>query len=176
MNKIPYVFIVGFMPLLAAHVYAAPATLTDAEIVSVVETVNMGEIKEGHLAQGRANSNEVKDFAKTMVTDHTVMNDSAKALGQKQGLKPQFNPVSKSLKDDSDKTMKQLKDLKGADFDKAYIDSQVKDHQTVLDTIDNTLLSSAKSQELKDALAQSRSKVAEHLEHAKKLQGNSAPH
>jgi len=170
MNKLLYGLMAGLTALLASHVYAAPATLSDAEIVSVVQTANTGEIKQGQYVQSHADNTEVKEFAKMMVTDHTTMNDSAKALAQKQGMKPQFNAVSKSLKDDSDKSMKKLKGLNGAELDKAYIDSQVQAHQSVLDTIDNTLMPSVKGQELKDALAQSRSKVAEHLEHAKKLQ------
>jgi putative membrane protein len=51
-----------------------------------------------------------------------------------------------------------------------YIDSQVTEHQKVLDTVDQQLLPSAQSPEVRDALQKAREKVAAHLEEAKRLQ------
>lgn len=172
--KKPLFFIFGYAALIAPlQLYAATATLSEGEILSVVETANAGEIKEGSFAQTHANSTGTKEFAQQMVGDHTVMNDAIKSLAQKQGLKPQFNAVSKSLKDDGDKSLKKLKSLKGEEFDKTYIENEITEHKSVLDTFDNTLIPSAKNTEMKDALAQSRAKIAEHLEHAKQLQSGS---
>ena len=63
-----------------------------------------------------------------------------------------------------------MKGLKGKDFDKAYVDNEVTYHQVVLDSIDKTLIPSAKNADLKNLLNQVRPSIAAHLEHAKHLQ------
>jgi Domain of unknown function (DUF4142) len=57
-------------------------------------------------------------------------------------VKPEANATSKSLKESGDKTLQRLKTLKGAQFDKAYVDNEVTYHQTVLDALDKTLIPS----------------------------------
>ena len=62
--------------------------------------------------------------------------------------------------------------LKGAAFDKAYIDNEVAYHQAVLDALDKTLIPSAKNEELKALLVKVRPAFVAHLEHAKKIQSS----
>jgi len=63
-----------------------------------------------------------------------------------------------------------LKTLKGAAFDKAYVDHEVVYHQSVIDALDKTLVPDATNAELKALLQKSRPAFVEHLEHAKHLQ------
>ena len=113
---------------------------------------------------------EVKTFAQLMITDHTGVNKSASALVKKLKVKPEDSPTSKSLNDDGAANLKKLKGLKGAEFDKAYVDNEVTYHQAVLDAIDKTLLPNAKNAELKDLLTKTRPAIDAHLQHAMKLQ------
>ena len=53
-----------------------------------------------------------------------------------------------------------MKGQKGKDFDKAYIDAQVKAHRDVLNVIDNKLLPSVQNGDLKTMLTDERSHVA----------------
>src|SRR5262249_40094039 len=78
--------------------------------------------------------------------------------------------TSNRLKTDVSSTMTDLKTKKGADFDKAYIDSQVKMHSEALDLVDNELIPSAKNPELKDHLNGVRAHVADHLAKAQEIQ------
>ena len=64
----------------------------------------------------------------------------------------------------------QLKKLKGAEFDRAYIDHEVTYHQTVIDALDKTLVPNAKNEELKALLIKVRPAFVAHLEHAKSIQ------
>jgi putative membrane protein len=105
-----------------------------------------------------------------MVTDHTGVNKQATALVKKLKVTPEESATSKSLMDDGAAMVKKLKGMKGAEFDKAYIDNEVTYHQTVLDTIDKTLLPNAKNAELKELLTKTRPAIDDHLQHAKKLQ------
>ena len=47
---------------------------------------------------------------------------------------------AQSLQAGGDDELKQLKELKGAAFDKAYIDNEVAYHQAVIDALDKTLI------------------------------------
>jgi putative membrane protein len=65
-----------------------------------------------------------------------------------------------------------LKTLKGAAFDKAYIDHEVAYHQQVLDALDKTLIPNAQNAELKALLVKVRPAFVAHLDHAKQLQSS----
>lgn len=151
---------------------ALAQTLNDAQIAAITVAANQVDIDAGKLAKSKASNKEVKDFAERMVTDHTGVNKSAHDLAKKLKMKPEENSDSKALKTGGDENMKKLKGLKGADFDRAYIDQEVTFHQTVLDTIDKSLLPNAKNEELKALLTKTRPAIADHLEHAKKLQAS----
>jgi putative membrane protein len=146
--------------------------VNDAQIASIVVTANQVDIDAGKLAASRATSDEVKSFAKLMVTDHTGVNKSATDLAAKLEVKPQDNPTSQSLKADGDKSLAHLKTLKGAAFDKAYIDREVTYHQQVIDALDKTLIPGATNEELKALLVKVRPAFVAHLEHAKRLQAS----
>jgi putative membrane protein len=105
-----------------------------------------------------------------MVTDHTGVNKQAVDLVTKLKVTPEDNPTSKSLKSGGDENVKNLKGLKGAAFDKAYVDHEVAYHQAVLDAVDKTLIPGAKNEELKGLLVKVRPAFVAHLEHAKHLQ------
>jgi|SRR6185503_9272253 len=161
--------------LLLAALVAAPAVAlaqapNDAQIAHIVVTANQVDIDAGKLAQGKAKSKEVKDFAKQMVTDHSGVNKQAKDLAAKLKVKPEDNPTSQSLKKGGEDNVKNLKGLKGDAFDKAYVDHEVVYHQAVLDAIDKTLVPSAKNAELKDLIVKVRPAFVGHLEHAKMIQ------
>ncbi|MGE5493253.1 MAG: DUF4142 domain-containing protein [Actinomycetota bacterium] len=151
---------------------AMAQALTDPQIAAITVAANQVDIDAGKLAKSKASSQEVKAFADRMVTDHTGVNKSAHDLAKKLKMKPEENSDSKALKNGGDENMKKLKGLKGADFDRAYIDQEVTFHQTVLDTIDKSLLPNAKNDELKALLTKVRPSIADHLEHAKKLQAS----
>ena len=74
------------------------------------------------------------------------------------------------MKAGGDKNIANLKSLKGAEFDKAYIDNEVTYHQAVIDAIDKTLVPSAQNAELKALLVKVRPAFVAHLEHAKMIQ------
>ena len=145
---------------------------SDAQIASIVVVANQVDIDAGHLAESKASAADVKASGKQMVTDHTGVNKQAAALAKKLGVVPEDNPTSQSLKKGGDDNLKSLKSLKGAAFDKAYIDHEVAYHQQVLDAIDKTLIPSAQNAELKALLVSVRPAFVGHLEHAKQIQAD----
>jgi putative membrane protein len=109
----------------------------------------------------------VKKFAQLMVTDHTGVNKQAVDLVTRLKVTPQDNETSKSLKEGGEKNIATLKGLKGAAFDKAYVDHEVAYHQAVLDAVDKTLIPNAQNADLKALLVKVRPAFVAHLEHAK---------
>jgi putative membrane protein len=157
--------------LLFAATAAAAQAPNDAQIASIVVTANQVDIDAGKLAQSKGSNAEVKAFGKQMVTDHTAVNKQASALAKKLKLKPEDNPTSQSLKSGGAENLKSLQKLKGAAFDKAYVEHEVAYHQQVIDAINKTLIPNAKNEELKQLLEKGLPLFEGHLEHAKQIQG-----
>jgi putative membrane protein len=151
---------------------ASAQSVNDAQIASIVVTANQVDIDAGKFAKSRSTNKDVKAFAALMVTDHTGVNKSAKDLVTKLKVTPQDNPTSQSLKTGGDKNLAHLKTLKGAAFDKAYVDHEVAYHQQVIEALDNTLIPGASNEELKALLIKVRPAFVAHLEHAKHLQSS----
>jgi putative membrane protein len=166
--KVSVIVFAGVLSLSAAGAYAQGAS--DPQIASIVVTANQVDIDAGQLAHSTSNNAEVKTFAQLMVTDHSGVNKSATSLVTKLKVTPEDNPTSQSLKSAGEKNVARLKSLKGAAFDKAYVDHEVIYHQQVLDAIDKTLIPDARNAELKALLVKVRPAFVAHLEHAKHLQ------
>jgi putative membrane protein len=164
------VITIGAICLCAAAVSAQ--TVNDAQIASIVVTANQVDIDAGKLAAATTANAEVKKFAQLMVTDHTGVNKQAVDLATKLKVTPQDNDTSKSLKAGGEKNVANLKTLKGAAFDKAYVDQEVTYHQAVIDALDKTLVPNASNPELKALLVKVRPAFVAHLEHAKHLQSS----
>jgi putative membrane protein len=156
--------------LAASGALAQGAGPTDPQIAHIVVTANQVDIDAGKLAESKGSNAEVKAFGKRMVTDHTGVNEQAVALVKKLGVKPEDNPTSESLKKGGEENLKNLKELKGAAFDKAYVDHEVAYHEQVLNAVDKTLIPNAKNAELKSLLEKTRPAFVAHLDHAKQIQ------
>jgi putative membrane protein len=147
---------------------------SDPQIAGIVVTANSIDIDAGKLAKSRTKNKEVSQFAQLMITDHTAVNKQAGALAKKLGVKPADSDTSKSLKAGAADNVKNLRALKGAAFDKAYVDHEVAYHQAVLDAIDKVLIPNAQNAELKDLIVKVRPAIAAHLDHAKMVQADLA--
>lgn len=156
--------------LLMAPVSAAAQGVTDAQIASIVVTANQVDIDAGKLAASMGTDPQVKSFGQQMVTDHTGVNKQATELVTRLKVKPEDNPTSQSLEAGGEKNVANLKTLKGAAFDKAYVAHEVTYHQQVIDALDKTLIPGAKNEELKALLVKVRPAFVAHLEHAKNVQ------
>ena len=157
--------------LVTAYAQGGPS---DPQIAGIVVTADQIDIDAGKLAKSHTKNKEVSKFAQLMITDHTAVNKQAGALAKKLGVKPEDSPTSQSLKTGAAENTKNLKGLKGAAFDKAYVDHEVAYHQQVLDAIDKVLIPSAKNAELKNLIVKVRPAIAAHLDHAKMIESDLA--
>src|SRR4051812_49062603 len=77
---------------------AAGTAPTDPQIVGVVVAANQIDIDAGRLALKKAKSQQVREFAQQMITDHGALQKSVFALGAKLNVKPEESDTSRSLK------------------------------------------------------------------------------
>ncbi len=148
------------------------STPTDSQIAMIVVVADTVDVDYGKLAVKKTSNQAVKEFAETMIRDHTAVNDKAIALAKKLGVTPEASDTSKSLKANGKKELAKLKALTGAEFDKAYVNNEVSYHEAVISLLDKTLIPSARNAELKSLLESGRPIFAAHLEHAKRLQAS----
>jgi putative membrane protein len=144
--------------------------LNDSQIAAITDAANKGEIEQAKLAVRKAKDPQVKQFAQMMIDHHGTEQKKEQQLCTTLNLQPETTQTSTQLQTDSQNAISSLSSQNGADFDKAYIDLQVKEHRDVLDSIDNKLIPNAKNAQLKSALEAFRPKVQEHLQKAQEIQ------
>jgi putative membrane protein len=172
MKNIVSALTASLFALVTATSFAQPGGPSDAQIAGIVVAANTVDIDAGKLASSKSSNKEVKAFAERMVTDHSGVNQQAGALVKKLNVTPEESDTSKSLRKDGADTLARLKNLKGKEFDKAYIENEIAYHQAVLDALDKTLIPNAKNEELKNLLVKVRPAFVAHLEHAKHMQSS----
>jgi putative membrane protein len=104
---------------------------TDAESSSfMVEAANggMAEVEMGQMAAQRATNAKVKGYGNMMVHDHSAANDKIKTLAAQRNV-----TLPDSVSNKNKDIMNDLMKKKGKDFDKAYINAMVKDHEEDID-------------------------------------------
>jgi putative membrane protein len=145
-----------------ASVSAAAATATTPDFVDAAASTDMFEIQAAKLAEKRTKNADVKAFAAMMIHDHTqstaALKAAIKATGATLSL-PTDLPADKKSKLD------ELTSAAPADFDKAYMQSQVMAHQDAL-TIMKAYGANGDSPRIKDFANQTATVVQMHLDKA----------
>ena len=100
----------------------------DAAFAVKAASGGMMEVELGKIAMANGSSQAAKDFGQNMVTDHGKANDELKALAATKNISLPSVPDAGMQKKIDD-----LKQKKGSDFDKAYIDMMVDDHKEDID-------------------------------------------
>jgi len=135
----------------------------DQKCAMKIADVNQFEIQAGQLAQQKAQSDEIKQFAKMMVDDHTQAQQQLQQIAQQKGwqISQQLMPVHRAMLDE-------LSKLDGQEFDRAYLYGQVAGHTKMALKLrdDKAELQDA---ELRQYAATILPKVQQHLQHGQQL-------
>ena len=145
---------------------AQSAKPTDAQIAHIAYTAGVLDIDAAKQALKKSKNKEVRAFAENMVKDHTAVNKQALALVKKLKVTPQDNPTSQALAKQAKAKRDELAKLKGAAFDKAYVDNEVAYHKTLDNALETTLIPSASNAELKSLLETGLKIFQGHEQHA----------
>ncbi len=150
-----------------AETPVADATLDPAQtFVNAAAASDAFEIETSKLAIANSQSAAVKRFATKMIDAHTQSTEKLKLVTGK--MSPSITPDA-DLSDAQQQALDALKDLKGADFDKAYAKAQVDGHQATLDALKAYAASTDAAAPLKDFAKSLIPTVTAHLNMAKAL-------
>jgi putative membrane protein len=84
----------------------------------------MAEVKLGELAENNGHSNAVKSFGKRMRDDHSQANSELEQLATQKNV-----TLPKHVDAKEQATYDRLSKLKGAEFDRAYMNAMLEDHR-----------------------------------------------
>jgi predicted outer membrane protein len=122
------------------------------------------EVRLGKLAQQRAKSTEVKDFAQRMVDDHGQANGKLMQIAEQKGIE-----LPQDLSEDAQATYKELQQQSGAEFDQAYMDEMISDHEDDVSAFED-YVENANDPDLRSFAEETLPTLKEHLELAKQTQ------
>lgn len=154
------------------HAQAPPPDLSDPEVAHVAVTANSIDVELARFAQSRTGNDAVREFAATMIRDHTAVNAQAGELASRLGVTPSDNAVSQSLQAGAAEARAALEPLHGTAFERAYMDREVAYHQAVLDALDELLIPTSSNADLRKLLLDVRPAIAAHLEHATQIRNS----
>ena len=140
----------------------------EAAALKRLAQANVNEIAAGKIGAEKAQSPDVKRFAQKMVDDHGRMAQELKALAQSKGV-----PIAESTGMTDMAKLKLMERKSGAEFDQAFTDHMVKEHELTAKDVEVTA-SKAKDAEFKAALQKALPHIKQHLAEAKRLQSSAA--
>ena len=155
--------LLGSAPAIAAD---AP---TDPQIAHIAYTAGTIDVDAAKQALAKSRTSAVRSFAQEMIRDHQAVNAKALALVKKLHVTPQDNPTSQALTKGAADERAKLAKLRGAAFDRAYVDNEVAYHKTVNGALETTLIPNAKNAELKSLLQTGLTLFREHQAHAEQV-------
>jgi len=123
----------------------------------------LAEVALGKLAEAQGGSDAVRDFGRRMVRDHGKANNRLAGLAKAAGidLPDRMDPEHQAIHD-------KLKGLKGDDFDRAYVASQIADHQVTAQLLEYEI-GSGQDRGLKGFASDTLPVVFQHLQMAQGL-------
>jgi putative membrane protein len=128
---------------------ASPApALDDATIVAIFDAANTADQETGQLAAERAHAKQVRDFGAMLARDHRQVRQQGRDLAAKLGVTP-TPPKDDQAARDHAAAMRRLRGLRGAAFDRAFLQHEAAFHQAVIDAVKATLLPAIRNAELK---------------------------
>jgi putative membrane protein len=135
----------------------------DKLFVHLAATGGMAEVQAAKLARSRAESDAVKGFADRMAKEHGKANSRLQGLAKKAAV-----PLPKEVDPDHKLMRAELEQLRGKEFDIAYMQAQVIDHQKTAQIL-LWEMSQGQDAQLQRYAADTLPDVLEHLEHAKSI-------
>jgi len=114
------------------------ATLSDANVLAMLDIINLSEIDSADLAKEKASSEEVRTFASRLLTEHTAMMQETRQLAQQIDVDPQMPVLASIVGKRHQETMEELRSMSGAAFDQTYLKYQIKMHEQAIDLVQYT--------------------------------------
>lgn len=148
---------------------AAQADLNDLEMAHVAVTASNIDIAYAHLALAFSENPDVRNFAETMIRDHTAVNAQVVALAKKLDVQAQDNPLSQQLLADAKRIKDEMSRLRGAALDRYYARNELAYHEKVNGVVADAFIPNIENAEVKAAFEQALAIFRGHEQHARDL-------
>ena len=163
-------YLLSLLPLLIPlGGVSAQADLNDLEMAHVAVTASNIDIRYAHMALALSDNAEVRQFAETMIRDHTAVNGQVVALARRLNVEAQDNPMSRQLQAGADAILERLSGLRGAAFDRAYAENELEYHRTVNGVVRDAFIPNIENREVKNAFEGALAIFVEHERHAEHM-------
>lgn len=146
---------------------AAKISDRDEKMMKQLAESHLGEISLGKLAQEKAQSEEVKSFAKKMVDDHTKALDSLKQMADSKGVTLPSEPGKKQAA-----MQKKLEGQSGQKFDRQYMQQAGERAHKDTHKLLQRAASRAEDTDLKNHASTALGTVESHMQMAKETTQN----
>ena len=147
----------------------AAVALDDPTIVAIFDEANTADIETGELGAKKGTTKEIRDFGAMLVRDHRAVRQQGRDLAKKLGVTPTAPKPDQGARDHA-AAMKELRELKGSAFDRAFLRHEVAFHKAVIDAVNSTLLPAIKNAELKDLVVKVAPAFQAHMAAAQNLE------
>lgn len=147
----------------------ADEPMNDLEIAHTAYTAGGLDIRYAHLALAISENEAVRDFAQTMIRDHTAVNEAAGALIAELQVTPQDNALSQALVEGAAAKRAELMALNGNAFDCAYAVNELGYHQIVNKTVAESFIPAVTVEPLKALLEDALVTFKAHEQHAENM-------
>lgn len=144
---------------------SASSQRADSAFVQDAASGGIAEVKLGQLAEQKGASDTVRKFGKQMESDHSDANNKLKEIASRDNI---AIPEDMNSKDRA--TYDRLSKLSGADFDKAYAQDMVQNHQKDIAAFQQEA-SNGQNPDLKSFASKTLPTLREHLRMAQGMQG-----
>ena len=147
----------------------AQSDLNDLQMAHVAVIADAIDIRYAHLALALSKSPSIKEFAETMIRDHTAISGGVVALAKKLNVEAQDNPVSQKLLTDAEKIVESMSRLRGVAFDRAYATNELRYHRAVNGLVATTFIPRIANKEVKAAFEGALVVFKGHEKHAEMM-------
>ena len=106
------------------------------------------DIAYAHLALAFSENSDIRQFAETMIRDHSAVNEQVFALAQKLGVTAQDNDMSRQLLAQAQDIKDELSGLRGKDFDRRYTANEAAYHRMVNGVVANEFIPNVQNDEV----------------------------
>jgi putative membrane protein len=130
----------------------------DRLFVHLAATGGMAEVQAAKLAAAKSQNSGVSRFARMMADEHSKANERLTGLARKANV-----PVPAELDPDHKAALAELDQLSGAQFDRAYMQAQLVDHQKTVQIL-QWELSNGQDSQLQQLAAEMLPSVLHHLQ------------
>jgi putative membrane protein len=146
------------------------ASMGDAEIAAVLDAANRAEIQQAELARERAEAEEVRQYATALLSGHQSAVERQDMILQERGIPTRDNPMSQQLEQQAMQVQQELANLDGEQFDRAFLEAQMRQHQQLISMLEQQLIPAAQDPQYRAYLEQQLGSLQAHLRNAQRLQ------